>query len=85
MKHAQPWSWRICLLSNRLPHLWLAITGLRKANLPDGYHYASDNNTDWLTVPSEIQEMVAPMESELGKGRISRMRLLVTGASGLLG
>jgi len=29
--------------------------------LPDGYHYASDNNTEWLTVP-EIQQMVASIE-----------------------
>lgn len=35
--------------------------------LPDGYHYASDNNTKWLTLP-EIQAMVAPIEESLEKG-----------------
>ncbi len=36
--------------------------------LPDDYHYASDNNTEWLTV-DEIQEIVAPIEAELEKGQ----------------
>jgi UDP-N-acetylglucosamine 4,6-dehydratase len=35
--------------------------------LPDGYHYASDNNEDWLTV-DEIQKMVAPIEVKMEKG-----------------
>lgn len=35
--------------------------------LPDGYHYASDNNEDWLTV-DEIQKMVAPIEIKMEKG-----------------
>jgi len=35
--------------------------------LPDGYHYASDNNDEWLTV-EEIQNIVAPIEDELTKG-----------------
>ena len=35
--------------------------------LPDGYHYASDNNDEWLTV-KEIQEIVAPFEDELMRG-----------------
>jgi UDP-N-acetylglucosamine 4,6-dehydratase/5-epimerase len=48
--------------------LWFGYHWSEKGRpLPDGYHYASDNNTDWLTV-AEIQEMVAPMESVLGKG-----------------
>ena len=34
--------------------------------LPDGYHYASDNNPEWLTV-KEIQEMIAPIEASLGE------------------
>ncbi len=34
--------------------------------LPDGYHYASDNNSKWLTM-AEIQEMVAPIEADLEK------------------
>jgi UDP-N-acetylglucosamine 4,6-dehydratase len=34
--------------------------------LPDGYHYASDNNSKWLTM-AEIQEMVAPIEAALEK------------------
>jgi len=36
-------------------------------SLPDGYHYASDNNSDWLTV-EEIQKMVAPIETKMEKG-----------------
>jgi UDP-N-acetylglucosamine 4,6-dehydratase len=48
--------------------LWFGYYWSEKGKpLLDGYHYASDNNSDWLTV-SEIQEMVAPMESALGKG-----------------
>jgi UDP-N-acetylglucosamine 4,6-dehydratase/5-epimerase len=48
--------------------LWFGYHWSEKGKpLPDDYHYASDNNTDWLTV-AEIQEMVAPMESVLGKG-----------------
>lgn len=35
--------------------------------LPDGYHYASDNNEDWLSV-GEIQKMVAPIEVKMEKG-----------------
>ncbi len=35
--------------------------------LPDGYHYASDNNSVWLTV-EEIKEIVAPIEAELANG-----------------
>lgn len=35
--------------------------------LPDGYHYASDNNSEWLTV-AEIQDIVAPFETPLEKG-----------------
>jgi UDP-N-acetylglucosamine 4,6-dehydratase len=35
--------------------------------LPDGYHYASDNNSEWLSV-EEIQAMVAPIEESLERG-----------------
>jgi len=34
--------------------------------LPDGYHYASDNNSEWLSV-DEIQSMVAPFEDSAEK------------------
>jgi len=37
--------------------------------LPDGFHYASDNNTDWLTV-DEIRKIVAPIEDELKMGSL---------------
>jgi UDP-N-acetylglucosamine 4,6-dehydratase len=40
----------------------------RGKTLPDGYHYASDNNTEWLTV-EEIREIVSPIEAELEKGQ----------------
>jgi UDP-N-acetylglucosamine 4,6-dehydratase len=33
-------------------------------SLPDGYRYASDNNSDWLTL-EEIEKIVAPIEAEL--------------------
>lgn len=36
-------------------------------SLPDGFHYASNNNQKWLTV-EEIQEMVAPIEAKMEKG-----------------
>ncbi|MDY6873416.1 MAG: UDP-N-acetylglucosamine 4,6-dehydratase (inverting) [Chloroflexota bacterium] len=36
--------------------------------LPDDYHYASDNNTEWLTL-DEINEIVAPIEAALVKGK----------------
>lgn len=48
--------------------LWFGYHWSEKGtHLPDGYHYASDNNTDWLTV-AEIQEMAAAIESELVRG-----------------
>lgn len=34
--------------------------------LPEGYHYASDNNTEWLSMEA-IHEIVAPIESALEK------------------
>ena len=37
--------------------------------LPDGFHYASDNNTEWLTV-DEIRKIVAPIEDELKMGSL---------------
>jgi len=36
-------------------------------SLPDEYRYASDNNTEWLSLEG-ITEMVAPIEAELEKG-----------------
>lgn len=35
-------------------------------SLPEGYHYASDNNTEWLSI-DEIHEIVAPIEAALEK------------------
>jgi hypothetical protein len=35
--------------------------------LPDDYHYASDNNTEWLSLEG-IKELVAPFEAEPQKG-----------------
>ncbi len=34
--------------------------------LPEGYHYASDNNTEWLSM-DEIHEIVEPIEAALEK------------------
>ena len=48
--------------------LWFGYHWSEKGkSLPDGFHYASDNNTDWLSV-TEIQKMVAAIEVELEKG-----------------
>ena len=47
--------------------LWFGHSWSEKGKaLPDGYHYASDNNPEWLTV-TEIQEMIAPIEASLGE------------------
>jgi UDP-N-acetylglucosamine 4,6-dehydratase len=35
--------------------------------LPEGYHYASDNNTEWLSV-SDIQQMIDSLEAGLAQG-----------------
>lgn len=35
--------------------------------LTEGFHYASDNNSEWLTV-EQIREIVAPIEAELENG-----------------
>ena len=43
-------------------HYWADIG----SPLPEGYHYASDNNTAWLSV-DEIQAMVAPFEPSFEK------------------
>jgi UDP-N-acetylglucosamine 4,6-dehydratase len=32
--------------------------------LPDGYRYASDNNSEWLSI-NQIKEIVAPIEAEM--------------------
>lgn len=37
--------------------------------LPDGFHYASDNNSEWLTV-EEIRGIIAQIEATLEKGRL---------------
>jgi UDP-N-acetylglucosamine 4,6-dehydratase len=34
----------------------------RGHSLPDGFRYASDTNSEWLTI-EQIQELVAPLES----------------------
>ncbi len=48
--------------------LWFGYHWSEKGkSLPDGFHYASDNNTDWLSV-TEIQKMVAAIEVEFEKG-----------------
>jgi UDP-N-acetylglucosamine 4,6-dehydratase/5-epimerase len=36
-------------------------------DLPDGFHYASDNNTVWLTT-DEIKTIIAPFEAAVMKG-----------------
>jgi len=47
--------------------LWFGHQWSEKGqSLPDGYHYASDNNTEWLSM-QEIHEIVAPIEAALEK------------------
>ena len=47
--------------------LWFGHAWSEKGRaLPDGYHYASDNNTEWLST-EEIHEIVAPIEAALEK------------------
>jgi len=41
-------------------HQWTEIG----ESLPDGYHYASDNNNEWLSM-EDIIKIVAPIESAL--------------------
>ncbi len=43
-------------------HQWSEVGTL----LPEGTHYASDNNTEWLSL-EEIHEIVAPIEAALEK------------------
>lgn len=37
--------------------------------LPDGFHYASNNNTEWLNV-EQISEIIAPIEADFLAGRM---------------
>ena len=47
--------------------LWFGHNWSEKGrSLPDGYHYASDNNTEWLST-DEIHAIVAPIEAALQK------------------
>ena len=49
--------------------LWFGHSWEQKGkSLPEDYHYASDNNTEWLSV-DEIQAIVAPIEAALEKGQ----------------
>lgn len=48
--------------------LWFGYHWSEKGrHLPENYHYASDNNTEWLTL-AEIKEMTASIEAELVGG-----------------
>ena len=48
--------------------LWFGYHWSEKGrHLPENYHYASDNNTEWLTL-AEIKEMAASIEAELVGG-----------------
>ena len=49
--------------------LWFGHSWEQKGKpLPEDYHYASDNNTEWLSV-DEIQSIVAPIEAAFEKGQ----------------
>ena len=41
----------------------------RGKELPDGYHYSSDNNSEWLDV-SGIKEFIAPFEALFEQGKL---------------
>jgi UDP-N-acetylglucosamine 4,6-dehydratase len=41
----------------------------RGRQLPDGFRYGSDNNTDWLTI-SQIKEFVPPADDKLVEGLV---------------
>ncbi|MFU8826687.1 MAG: UDP-N-acetylglucosamine 4,6-dehydratase (inverting) [Brevefilum sp.] len=48
--------------------LWFGYDWSEKGStLPEGYHYASDNNTEWLSV-DEIQAMVNGIDTHLEEG-----------------
>lgn len=48
--------------------LWFGHQWSKKGKaLPDDYHYASDNNEQWLSI-EEIRAIVAPIEDALEKG-----------------
>lgn len=48
--------------------LWFGYHWSEKGkHLPENYHYASDNNTEWLTV-AEIKDMANAIEAELAGG-----------------
>jgi len=48
--------------------LWFGYDWSKKGSpLPEGFHYASDNNTEWLSV-EEIQAMVSAFENETNHG-----------------
>lgn len=38
-------------------------------NLPDGFHYASNDNSQWLSVP-QLQEIIAPIEAMYQRGQL---------------
>ena len=49
--------------------LWFGHSWEKKGTpLSEGYHYASDNNTEWLSL-EEIHQIVAPIEAALEKGQ----------------
>lgn len=50
--------------------LWFGYAWDKKGQrLPDGYHYASDNNTEWLDVEG-IKKYIAPFEKLFAEGQL---------------
>lgn len=48
--------------------LWFGHTWADQGRpLPDSFHYASDNNTEWLDV-DQIRKMIAPFDKDVAKG-----------------
>lgn len=48
--------------------LWFGFYWAKQGKaLPDGFHYASDNNPEWLSV-ADIQQMVASLQADLESG-----------------
>lgn len=50
--------------------LWFGYSWQAKGKLlPDGFRYASDNNTEWLDIEG-IQKYIAPFEKQFAKGEL---------------
>ncbi len=67
---------------------WFGYSWQEKGReLKEGYYYSSDNNSEWLDVEG-IRKYIAPFEELFSRANSKdkiMARILITGASGLLG